>query len=386
LSRIEEVRASARGWNAAGAIDDATLSAIETAYPDPRLRLHGVWRVLIFVLVSVVVNALFFMLQPGSVLFAPSIAFGLLLAGATEGLRGSRYAGTGLDAASSFWAVIYLLVAVGDVLFRGSSHEETSITAMLAIVAAVSALAAFRWGFVVYAVCAAGAAYALLGRFPGARPFWIVASIAAIVFLSRRTDAATLAPDHRRGLAAAVAVSAAALYAAVNLYSLDHGFIEALATNGEGLQSMGQARAVAPPARLLAGLATAVYPVIFLAWGIRARRTLLLGVGLGATALSAATLRFYVHIGPLWEVLAVCGVILIAAAIAIQRALRGRPAGEWRGLTAEPLYDRERGGISPLGVLVAHAAGGAIPTTAPENGGLTTDGGRYGGGGASGTY
>jgi hypothetical protein len=112
LSRVEEVRDSARGWKSAGAIDAPTLGAIEAAYPDPRVRLHGFWRVLVFVLVSVISNALIWFIFSGAKsLFAMGLVFGALLAGATEALRGSRYAGTGADSATSFWSVTYLLTA-----------------------------------------------------------------------------------------------------------------------------------------------------------------------------------------------------------------------------------------------------------------------------------
>ena len=137
--------------------------------------------------------------------------------------------------------------------------------------------------------------------------------------------------------------------------------------------------------RLLSGVATAVVPAVFLAWGIRARRTLLLAVGLAAAALSAVTLRYYVHVAPLWVILSACGAILVGTALAIQRALRQRPDGEWRGLTAAPLYEREHG-ISPLAAIAAHAVGGAHVSTPEEQGRLETGGGGYGGGGASGTY
>jgi peptidoglycan/LPS O-acetylase OafA/YrhL len=125
--------------------------------------------------------------------------------------------------------------------------------------------------------------------------------------------------------------------------------------------------------------------VFFLAWGVRARRALFLGIGLASTALSAATLRQYFPIGPRWAFLTVCGAILVGAALWIHRRLRSSPGGVWRGLTAAPLYSGGEGGVSPLAALGAHLAGPASPPP-PESGGLTTGGGSYGGGGASGGY
>ena len=130
LSRVEEVRDAARGWKSAGAIDAPTLAAIEAAYPDPRVRLHGFWRVLVFLLTTVIVNALFFFMMPSSGrFFGVSLVFGLILAGATEGLLGSRYSGTGADAATSFWSATYVLAAIAEPLFRGHGlNEEAAIT------------------------------------------------------------------------------------------------------------------------------------------------------------------------------------------------------------------------------------------------------------------
>jgi hypothetical protein len=383
LSRIEEVRDAARGWKSAGAIDAPTLAAIETGYPDPRVRLHGFWRVLIFVLVSVIVNALIFFMMPGSGrFFGVSLVFGLILVGATEGLRGSRYSGTGADAATSFWALTYLLAAVAEPLFRGHGiDDQAAITLMILATTVLGALAAWRWGYWLYAACGAAGFYGLLGRVPAARLLWIVISLAAMWLLRRRV-APSLCPDHRRCLNAVFAVSAVALYGAVNLFSVDHRLVELLQEYGpEIARTDGPASGAT---RILSVLATALLPVAYVAWGVRERRRLLIGIGLLAAAASAATLRYYVHIAPLWEVLAVCGAILIGAAIAVQRALRSRSGGEWRGLTAEPLYEIERGGISPLAALAAHAAGGAAP--APERHDLETGGGEYGGGGATGRY
>ncbi len=46
---------------------------------------------------------------------SPVIAtiFGLLLLLAAEGLRASRFAGNGSDAAVSFWAIVYVVVGAG---------------------------------------------------------------------------------------------------------------------------------------------------------------------------------------------------------------------------------------------------------------------------------
>ncbi len=176
-------------------------------------------------------------------------------------------------------------------------------------------------------------------------------------------------------------VSAAALYGAVNLYALDHFWIEAIRVL---FHRPPEPPPLPPALRLLASLATAAFPVVFFAWGIRRRRRLLLVIAIASAALSIMTFRHYVPIGPRWAWLTACGAVLIAAALWAHRRLRDAAGGAWRGLTASPLYSADDAGISPLGALGAHIAGPAAPE--PERPGFTGGGGEFGGGGASGTY
>lgn len=382
-ARSEEVRDAARGWRSAGAIDDATLSAIEAAYPERGVALHRAWKVLTFLLSSVAILALAFALaRPIDELYVESALFTVALAVATEKLRASRLSGTGADAATAFWAVGSLLFAVGYSLLQNFKLRETdALTFLLAAACAVGALAAWRWGFSFFAAAAAAAFYLFLGRMLLARPAWIAVSILVMALSERRLDSASLAPPHRRGLVGVFAVSAAALSAAVNLYSLDHRFIEMIRLLSTG---PGPFAPQPPAARLLAALATAALPAVLLARGIRARRTLLLSSGLAAAALSVATWRVYAPIGPRWAFLTVCGAVLIASALWIHRRLRNAPGGAWRGLTAAPLSGGAEEGVSPPAALAAALVPGEPPE--PERGPLSTGGGTFGGGGASGQY
>lgn len=383
-SRAEAVRDAARGWKGAGAIDASALAAIQAAYPDARIALHKAWRVLVFVLVTIAVSAVFFGVFRGSSgMVAACLVFGAALAAATEILRGSRLSGTGADASTAFWATGFLLAAVG-IFLTNDLHmkSEGAVTLMLWAAALVGALAAWRWGFWFFAAAGAASFFFAAARQPFARTAWVVLSILAMALTFRRLDRASIAPAHRSGLAAVFAVSAAALYAAINLYSFDMLAVERIRVtlaSGARLSASG-----ASPVRLVSILATAAFPVLFLAWGIRARRTLLLLVGIVSAALSVATLRYYVPIGPRSAYLAACGAVLVGAALWIHRRLRDAPGRTWRGLTAEPLYSGAEPGISPLGALGAHFAAPAAPHE-PDRG-LSTGGGEFGGGGASGQY
>jgi hypothetical protein len=382
-ARVDEVRDAARGWAHAKAIAPPTLSAIEAAYPETRITLHPAWRVLIFLLGIVAIGAffggVFLTLGPIQHFEWPALICALVLAVVTEPLRGSRLSGTGADAATSFQSLVFFVVAAA--LFL-DARGDAGLTILLAISTAAAGLAAWRWGFWFYALCAAVCGYVLLGRMPFARPAWIVVSVLVMPLTYRRLDRASIAPPHRRSLAAVFAASAAALYTAVNLFALDFRFIErirfpSLHTHGEPILSPG-------PIRLVAALATAAFPVIFLLWGVRARRRLLLGIGLLSAVLSASTFRYDFPIGPRWAWLTACGVVLIGAALWTNRRLRNAAGGAWRGLTQAPLYTIETAGISPLGALGAHVA---VPTAPePERAGFTGGGGSFGGGGASGQF
>ncbi len=301
------------------------------------MRLHRAWRVLVFVLATVAILALFWTFFGRSRgLLVSGLISAAALALATELLRSSRLSGTGADAATSFWALVFLLFGV-QTLFSDTLNlaGEDALTAGLAAAAAAGALAAWRWGFWFEAGIGAAALYFLLGRWPGGRAAWIAVGALATVLTYRRLDRASLSPAHRRGLAAVFVVSAAALYAALNLYSYDEQLVEKIRFP----LFSGQQPAASPAAvfRPLCALATAALPALWLAWGIRARRTLLLAIGIVATALSVATLRHYVPIGPWWAFLTACGAVLVGAALWIHRRLRDAPGAAWRGLTGSPL-------------------------------------------------
>jgi MFS family permease len=384
ISRADAARDAARGWKGAGAIDAATLSAIQAEYPDPRIALHRAWRALVFVLVSIAIGAMFFGVFVGDRhLLVPCLVFGAALAVATEVIRGSRLSGTGADAATACWAAGFLL-ATAAFFLTDNLHVESddALTLGLWAAALLGALAAWHWGFWLFAASGTAALFFAVARQPFARTAWIVLSILAMAVTFRRFDRAAIAPAHRFGLAAAFATSAAALYAATNLYSFDMLAIERIRlsiSRGARLSTDG-----ASPVRLVAILATAAFPAVFLAWGIRARRTLLLAIGIVAAALSVATLRHYVPMGPRWAYLTVCGGVLVGAALWIHRRLRDAPGRTWRGLTADPLYSDAETGVSPLGALGAHLVAPAAPHE-PDRG-LSTGGGEFGGGGASGQY
>jgi len=385
-AKIAEVRGAVRSWRESGAIDAATLQKIEAAYPDPRPRLSAAWRVLIFFLVSVAVNAVFFgiAMVAREAVTAFAIVFGLLLAIATEVLRVTPLSGNGSDAAASFWAIVYLLVGVALLGTETMQAQADSlITVVLALAVVLCAAACFHWGYAAYGGFAAASFFLLLGRFPAGRLSWVLGGAVLTVVAQAHLDR-SYPPPLRRAVAAVLAVSAAALYLAVNPYSMDHRWIEDLEP---GYSPAGPAFEVL---RVFGAAGAGIVPIVFVWWGIRARRTLVLDLGLAFAAASLVTLRAYVHLAPLWVLLTLAGVALILESLWLNRWLRTGSGGERGGLTAAPLFSGRKESLQAAAVVAgftgpaAHAPATAGP--ASPGGDLSTGGGRFGGGGASGEF
>jgi hypothetical protein len=382
--RRRDVREAARGWRRADAIDEATLAVILGAYPDDRARLRPAFRTLAFVFTALALNAFFFFVmtafEPGAdVGGAVAIAFGLLLVVVTDVQIGSlkRDEG-GTETATALVGLGYVLVGAAVVMSEAGVRERSLFPASFALATVAFASAAWRWGMAVCAVLAGVFFFLLLAQSRGGRFLWIAAALATIPLLLKAAESPRLPPAHRRSCQAVIALAVIALYAALHLGSWDSGFVEALATTGTS-------RWRDSPLRPMAIAGTALIPLAAIAFGLATRRRLFLDLGLALGIVSLATLRFYVHVAPLWVVLTLGGAAALAAALAARRFLASGAGGERRGLTADPLFED----VAPQGELEAAAALAAAPGVRPtthDDRTLTPGGGRFGGGGASGEY
>jgi len=378
--RAAEVLSAADGWHRAGAIDAAAQERIRNAYPDPCVTPSPVWRVLTAAVVSAIALCLFGGLalatrseQAGLKLLLLVFAGAAVVATETLEARPSL-ARRGAAGATAFWAVAFLLGAVF-VLLADRHRLDDAIDGTLATGAVAWAVACWRWGHPLFAGLAAVALFTFLARLPAGRYAWIAAGAALAVLAARRLDHAPWAPSHRRTGAVLLLAGLAAVYAAINAYSIDQRSIEHLSRAG--------ARWDAPPAGLLlaAVSATVAFPLAVLWWGLRSRRTLLIDAGLVLALLSAATLRHFVHLAPLWVVLALAGGAVVALAMALERALVRAPDGEIRGFTAAPLFSDERRRLALEVVPAVTTFGPAGPAPAPDK--PLGAGGQFGGGGAT---
>jgi hypothetical protein len=287
---------------------------------------------------------------------------------------------TGAEAATSLLAAGYLCAALYVLLddLHHGGHGVLRLTYLWC--AAVFALAAWRWGFRLFAGAAALCVLLLAAQFPGARPLWVAVAALIAVWATAARAKRGLTPSHRESVDLVRIGALAAIYAAINYYSVDKGFIE----------EIGRI-AGSPPHRaggvslLLAGIGSALYPLAVLAWGLRARDRALIGLGILAAALSLTTIRFYVHVAPLWVVLAASGAALAGASLLLERWLRSGVDAERFGFTAAPLYDegrRER--LLPVAAALALAP--AARVLPEEHSSVTGKGGAFGGGGSTGSF
>lgn len=381
------MREAAQGWRGAGAIDETTERAIREAFPDPRVTPSVVWRVLTACVVAAIVictfAALAFAFRPRE----SGIQLLLFLLGSaalaiTERLEASPASALrGAAGATAFLGIGFLLFGLGLFLFETmrmgvDSALDGALDALLLASAVAWGLGGWRWGSAVFAALSGVSLFLFLGRWPYGRVLWLLAGAALAGLAARRLDDFSLAPSHRRSAAVLVVAGILAVYAAVNVYSLDQHLLEDFGRNSAARSVRWAGLFV------LSAAATALLPLYVLVWGARSRRTFVIDTGIVLLALSLVTLRHYVHLAPLWVVLTLAGVALVVLALAVERALRRAPGREIAGFTADPLFADERR-AKALQVVPVIAAFTPAAAVAEDEKSFTAGGGKFGGGGAS---
>ena len=382
--RAEEVRAAARGWRRAGAVSEGTFEEILRRYPEPRALPAPLWRVVTFVLASAVLllatAALFVAASPlfsNAWILCAFVGVAFVLMAELQARSPATALRGGVEAAG-FWGLVVLVAAL--YLFMDSFRvgEPTGPNLVLAGATILFGLAAWRWGSAAWAFLAAFSLFLLLGRAPAGRLLWIACGVALTFVFERVLDRPAWAPSHRRCAAVLVVTGLLGVYAALNLYALDHRIVEFLRERARDLPGPRFRE------RIWSTLGTAMLPVAVVWWGIRTRRTFVLDTGLVLSAVSLVTLRFYVHLAPLWVVLTVAGGALFLLALALNRWLARGAEGERDGFTAEPLFADEARlrALELVPVVAAHAPEARAPAPPGFEGG----GGSFGGGGAGGSF
>lgn len=385
--RAAELLAAARGWLAAGLIDEIAIAAIAADRSSSGPRLGQIWRTLVFLCVVVGVSTataisfISFGVREATGVGALLLLLGVALAVITDiVVDRCSFQPTGAEAATSLLAAGYLCAAAFVLVDDLHPVGQAALRMTYPWCAAVFALAAWRWGFRIYAGVAAIFVLLLSAQFPGARLLWI--AVAALIAAGASVVRAPreLAPSHREGVELVRFVGLAAIYAGVNYLSVDKGWLEEIGrTLGAPRQRAGDL------SLLLAGIGSALYPPAILAWGLRSRDRALIAAGVVFAALSLATIRFYVHVAPLWVVLAASGAALAGASLLLERWLRSGDGAERYGFTAASISDEgRREQLLPVAAALALAPPARV--LPEERADLPGRGGAFGGGGSDGSF
>jgi hypothetical protein len=381
--RRQCVRDSGREWLQAKWIDENAFKRIEELYLDDRVRVGLAFRILFFILTfaaAMGLMAAFYSLTIDSTLSVTVLAFfaGIacwLITGYLAGPKKRRQGG--IEAAFSLAAILNLAVGIALILFEHYRiHIDLGLLLFLFLIAMVCFAAAWIWGYWPYAALSAALLFVAILSPKDGRFLCIVVAGALYPWLLKRSDSAQLPPSLRKCTTAFLAVAILALYAAINVYLLDQNAFS-------GFFFPLQPRESFP--RWLAIILTAAVPVLIWITGILQRRRLFLLLGFGLTVLSLVTLRMYVHVAPPWLVLAGSGVLLLAVTSIIRRFLDSGLNGERAGFTAASLAEPE-GKHRGLQILASVAT--MTPSAAPatEDTQFHGEGGKFGGGGASGNF
>lgn len=382
-ARVAEVRAAAQGWRRVGAIGEATLDAINIAFPDPCIRPSLVWRALTAGMVTAVILCTFgaFWIairaeKTGLLLLLLVFAGACLVA--TERMEAAPHlARRGAAGATSFWAVVLLLAGTGLFLVESMKLRlDDALDATLAAGILAWGASTWRWGNWLFAGLSAVSLFVFLARLPHGRALCFLGGVALAGLAAQRLDSASWAPSHRRAAAVVVVTALVAAYAAVNVYSLEAHLLE-----GFGRSTWAPSASL-PRLFVLSAVGTALVPLVILTWGIGSRRTFLIDTGIVLLGLSLVTLRYYVHIASVWMVLTGSGAALFVLALAVERALRRAPGGDFASFTADPLFSDEQRQRALQIVPVVATLTPPAPSAPVEDKGFAAGGGRFGGGGA----
>jgi hypothetical protein len=382
--RNREVRRAALGWHRSGVLAASGLAEVTRLHPDDRIRLGPAFRALVFVFSALALVAFWLLAlaladwSPGFV-GASALLYGAALAALTEVQIGAlKRDQAGGEAATGLLSVAFLVGGAAWLLDEAFGMSGRSfVVVLLGIAVSLCAAGAIRWGSNVHAALAVLSFYGLLLNFVSARALWAASALVLAPLALRGSSAAGLAPRHRRSCEVVMALSVVVLYTAVHIGSWDSRLLEGVA--GVWPEEPRSSSLRVP---FVAG--TAVLPVTLIVLGIARRRLLLIRLGVALGVASLVTMRFYVHVAPLWVVLTSGGVAALALALGLRRFLASGPGGERFGFTADPLFDDpEKRHALEAAASIAAATPAARPISATSSSSFSGGGGESGGGGTS---
>ena len=380
--RRQSVRDAGREWLRAGWINENAFQSIAAMYPDDRVRVGPVFRILFFVLTLAAILGAIFALY-SLIDSERSIAIFALIAGIACWMIANHLIGSqkrtqgGIEAAFSLAAIINLMMGLGILLLDSRlMHNDSAIILLLFFFAFLSGAAAWTWGYWPYSALSAALLFFAVTSFPPGRACWVIIVVVLYRWLIRGCDSMQIPPSLRKCSTSFLAVALVAFYAAVNIYLHDKHVLTGFLYYNRADESLP---------RWLSISLTATLPCVVLFIGIVGRRRLFLILGFGFALFSLITLRMYVHVAPPWVVLTGAGILLLIIAGLLRRFLDSGVNGERAGFTAAPLtesQEKHRG----MEILASVATMTPSAPAAAENSQFHGDGGQFGGGGASGNF
>ncbi len=374
------VRKAAGQWQKAGLISPEILDAIRSSYTDDRRRLGFVFRTLAFLCAFLASLALVLLLWRlgGGDLELLSLLGGISLLLFTRYLKEKRrLADFGIESATAILGCALLSIGIALLIdFSRSFH----IILNLCLGSFIFLVPAVLWGSIFCTVVSLLLFGFAMLSLPMPRLVWALISLTLLVLALRRHQSPGLAPSHRRCWTAALLLALLGLYVVTNLLSWDHLFLE----HSAFFRTSPAGDSWIKEMRWIPILSTAAMPLLLIAWGILARRKLLLQSGLLLLVASLVTLRFYVHVAPLWVVLTASGALLILTGLGLKRFLDSGPDQERGGFTARPILaeGRKEEAMQALAGIFS----GSPPAEAHHGERFTGGGGHSGGAGASGQF
>jgi hypothetical protein len=187
----------------------------------------------------------------------------------------------------------------------------------------------WRYGQESVATIATGYFGALLTQLPAGRWFWTAAALLLIPPAWRGCSQARLSPSQRRACSLVLVMALAGIYIALNILSWDRRIFELWHSGYHS--SPWRGGLPSSPLRDFFIVATALLPLAAVTWGVIRRSRLVLVTGLLMVAASLVTVRFYVHVAPLWVNLCAGGALLIGLALGVRHWLERGAKGERGG-------------------------------------------------------
>jgi hypothetical protein len=380
--RRQSVRDAGREWLRAGWINENAFQSIATMYPDDRVRVGPVFRILFFVLTLAAILGVIFALYSLIDSNKPIAVFALI-AGIACWMTANHLIGPqkrvqgGIEAAFSLAAILNLMI--GPAILLLDSHwrpDHSAISLLLFFFAILSGVAAWTWGYWPYSAFSAAFLFFAVISLPPGRVLWIIIVVVLYRWLIRGCDSMQIPPSLRKCATAFLAVALLGFYAAVNICLLDQHILTGFLYYGHDVEFFP---------RWLSISLTATLPCVVLFIGIVGRRRLFLILGFGFALFSLITLRMYVHVAPPWVVLTGTGILLLIVAELLRRFLDSGVNGERAGFTAAP-FTEPQGKHRGMEILASIAAMTPSAPAAAENSQFHGDGGQFGGGGASGNF